>query len=408
MIDILSILNNTKAKGKDKVKINLLDGYLDHFATDSVNKYDRGFSLSSTEIKSVLEKNNFQTKLRELGYKLSIDGYGYGLVIFRYQKQNIIEFVNIYDYKKKFGKLTQVWFDSGETISIRDAEGNYKEEKVYGHFYYDGNKVMRSEMYLYNGDWSVVEGTTPIVYDVKEIPVVVFTNNSLKTPDIKPVSRNLILQLEKLLNKLPDEFEKGKTIFAFNNLLNSAQTGKEFENAVVENGKSTFDFTDPDGNVANAMAPMTTGMNAVEMIEKLFGFYDQRAREYSFMFRDHGSDTRKSEFDLAMFNQSAFEYMMTKITHRQSQLQEFIDLLARIMKVKTAKITLKISEFEQNRIDNLKAITDLKVAQAKQAVGIASKNTAEAKAITDGSAKPVDPSAVKTNLNIEDTNTKGV
>lgn len=116
----------------------------------------------------------------------------------------------------------------------------------------------------------------------------------------------------------------------------------------------------------------------------------------SFLFRDHGSDTRKNEYDLVIYNQKAYEYMDAKRRHIERQLQQLIDMLASILNVATATITLPLVDFEQQRVDNLKAIVDIKVAQAEQARGIAAKNKAEAESLAAGVAS----ANVNTNLNL--------
>ena len=376
---------------KDNVKatkIELLSGFLEHWAQDSVNKYDYGFKLPAKEIKTILEENNFQTTLRQLGYKLSLEGRGYGLAIFRHKKRNIIEFVNIHKLIKQFGVVI-------EAVFLTDDSFNYenKSYQVYGRFFYGENgKVFKEKgIYVTDGFLPIPEST--IEYDTKEIPVMEFTNNSLASPDISKVSKDLIKQAEHFINKIPKEFEKGKIIFAFNNIINSTNTGEDFRRAVIEGGKDTYDLNDPDGAIANSMAPMAQGMSSIEMIERIYGFYESRARELSFQFRDHGKDSRKDKFDILQYNQKAFEYMVGKLNHRERQLQQFIDLLARVSKKKTGKIKLVMSEFEQDRINALKADTQLKMSTAKQAEGIAEKNRMEAEtmrvAISEGNAKAV-------------------
>ena len=379
-----------KLFGEDTKKtsnVKLLEGFLDHWAQDSVNKYDYGFKLPSPEIKTILEENNFQTTLRQIGYNLATEGKGYGLAIFRHNKKNIVEPVKIHKIIKQFGITTEAIFQTDETFLFEE-----KQYTVYGRFYLENGKVFKEKViYISTGMQTITQD--PTLYDVKEIPVIAFTNNSLGRPDITEASRQLILEAEKLINKIPKEFEKGKIIFAFNNIINSTNTGKDFERKVIANGADTYDLNDPDGAIANSMAPMANGMSSIEMIERIYGFYDSRARELSFQFRDHGKDTRKNELDILLYNQKAFEYMVGKLNHRERQLQQFIDLLARISKNKTAKLKLVMSPFEQNRIDSLTADTKLKIATAKQAEGIAEKNKMEAEtmkeAIKNGNAKAV-------------------
>ena len=372
---------------KKNSNIKLLQGFINHWAQESVNKYDYGFSLGAKEIKQILKENNFQTTLRQMGFLLSKEGKGYGLAIFRHNKKNIIEMVKIHKIIKQFGITTEAIFQTDETFLFEE-----KEYTVYGRFYLENGRVFKEKViYISTGMQTITQ--EPIPYDTKEIPVVAFTNNSLGTPDITEASIQLISEAEKLINKIPKEFEKGKIIFAFNNIINSTNTGKDFERKVIANGGDTYDLNDPDGAIANSMAPMSNGMDSIEMIEKIYNFYDSKARELSFQFRDHGEDSRKTEIDILLYNQKAFEYMTGKINHREGQLQQFIDLLSRISKNKTGKLKLIMSPFEQYRIDSLKADTELKIAQAKQAKGIADKNVMEAEtmreAIKNGNAKAV-------------------
>ena len=135
----------------------------------------------------------------------------------------------------------------------------------------------------------------PTLYDTKEIPVVAFTNNSLGTPDITEASIQLISEAEKLINKIPKEFEKGKIIFAFNNIINSTNTGKDFERKVIANGADTYDLNDPDGAIANSMAPMSNGMRLYWNDRKNIWTSMTLEREnLSFQFRDHGEDYKKN------------------------------------------------------------------------------------------------------------------
>ncbi|MCS5736432.1 hypothetical protein, partial [Herbiconiux daphne] len=216
---------------------------------------------------------------------------------------------------------------------------------------------------------------------------------------ILPSASGLLKMAQKMVNMLPNEVEKSKIIFAFNEYLNSSQGAKEFEKEVIEGGSSTFSTTDPDNVIGNAVSTLSGISTSVDMLQRVVGFIDGRIRELSFMFRDHGSDTRKNEYDLLIFNQKAFEYMTAKLKFRQRQLQKLIDMIALIEGVETKQIKLVMSEFEQNRIDNLNAIAELKKAQADQARGIATKNLAEAESLKNGMLEPVDPKANVTGLN---------
>ena len=371
----------------NKINIKSAIAFKKAIARDSINKYDFGFSLNSTKIKEILDKNDFQTKLQKLGYDLSMEGKGYGLVIFRYKGENIIENVKIQKIVKQFGIVKEALFNTEEKWTFEE-----KEYEVYGRFYLnENNKVIRESGVYISGSWFAKE--EGIEYDTDVIPVLSFTNNPLAEPDLCDESYNMMKQVEQFFNRIPREFEKGKLIYAFNNIINSTNTGKDFERKVINNGSDTFDLNDPDGAIANSMSAINNGMQSLEMIEKLYSFYENKALDLSHLYRDHGKDSRKNEYDLLSYNQKAFENMMLKFKHRERQLQKFIDLLAKIVKTKSAKIKLIMSPFEENRIKSLKASTELKVAQAKQAKGIAEKNMMEAEtmreAIKKGNAEAV-------------------
>lgn len=390
-LEALEQVNKIDKKHKTKTNFRLL--YLQSFAMESVIKHYQKFSLSSTAIKEVLSKNNFQTKMQEVGYQLSIEGTGYAWVIWRYNGESIIDYARVWGSSKVMGQLKEVWLrtETTKAVMVNDKE---EEFELLAHFYYEGDKVMKEVGYFMGAEWNV--DTEAIEYDTKVIPVVLLDNTPLKLPDVFPAAYPLVAEMEKLYNKLPAEIEKTKILYAFNALINSTQTAKKFKENVIEGGEDTFEVTDPDNKIANSVAPISAGVATVQQLESSIGFLDSKVREMSFLFRDHGSDTRKNEYDLVIYNQKAYEYMDAKRKHIERQLQQLIDMLASILNVATATITLPLVDFEQQRVDNLKAIVDIKVAQAEQARGIAAKNKAEAESLAAG----VSSANVNTNLNL--------
>lgn len=382
-------------KKNKKVKSNFAKLYKESFAIDSVNKYDTSFSLNSVELKEILKRNDFQDTISKLGYDLSLYGSGYGLIIYRYNGESIIDKVRIYDAIYTIKKLTEVWFYTESKFSTEKESFD-----ILGHFWIENGVVMKETGYTDSkGVWNAIDEA--IVYDTKMIPVLPMLNNVFGQPDILTSADNLLKQLETMVDKIPTEVELAKQIFAFNEYTNSTQGASEFQRDVVENEGNTFSTSDPDNIIANSVSSLGANSNSVDMLERVAGWYDGRIRELSFQFRDHGSDSRKNEYDLVIYNQKAFEYMTNKLLFRNRQLQKFIDMLATIENIPLATIKITMVEFEQQRIDNLKAIVDTKVAMSEQARAIADKNKAEAESLKNGALKATDPIATVTNLTKE-------
>lgn len=120
--------------------------YRDSFAIDSVNKYDSGYSLGSKEIKEVLEANDFQTVLSRVGYNLSYHGKGYGIVLYRYNGDTIIDNVRIFGQPKYiFKELVDIYFFTDDKFKVGE-----KELQVFGRFYKKENEVFKETGY-FNG-----------------------------------------------------------------------------------------------------------------------------------------------------------------------------------------------------------------------------------------------------------------
>lgn len=387
---------NSKSKGK-KYKSRFEELYRNSFALDSMNKYDGRFSLPSTTLKTILEENDFATKLQEVGYNLSKHGTGYAFVVWRYDGKSYIDTARLANYSTVMGRLVRAWVDTNDIIEVCSSNGETSEFNLIAYFYYDGTKVMKETGY-YNSTNEWVINTEAIEYDTAIIPVLPLHNNPLRTPDLLEEAKPLIKQMEAMYDSIPTEWEKSKILYVFNEWVNSTQTNETFEAKVIEKGESTFSVSDPDNKVANAVAPLSVGTATLQQLEQTIGFLDNRIRELCFQFRDHGSDGRRNELDLMLFNQKAYEYLITKKEFRQRQLQKFIDMLSIIENTPTAALKIQLVEFEEFRAANLKAIADIKVAQAEQARGIAEKNKQEAQALKDQVATPA-PQAI-TSLNI--------
>lgn len=383
----------TKAKAGAK-KLDYQKLYIEHWAHDSVNKYFSGFSLSNKPIMELLKKNDFQSKWEKLGYNLSKYGTGYGLVILKNEKEFFIETVRIHSAKYKFGKLIDLYMYTDDTLEL---PGNNNDEKnvvsIEARFYIKDKKVYKEEGYFVINDnkdkiWNV-KGET-LDYNTEVIPVIPFHNNSLRTPDILKEAKPLISQLDAMMDGVPVELAKNKVIFMFNEYMNSTNGETQFEKDIINENKSSMATSDPDQPVGNSVVPFNMGGQSVSSLEKTIGFIDNRVREMCNLFRDHGSDSRKSEFDLTLYNQKPYEFMVRKLKYLTSQLQSFIELVGEIIgsEVKS-KVKIELPEFEQNRIDNLIAITRTKVATAKQAEAIAEKNKAEAETLRNNIEKGI-------------------
>lgn len=351
---------------------------------DSVNKYDSGFSLpGATELKALMEAQDFQTKLQELGYSLSKYGNGYGIVIFKHQKDFFIETVQVFDLKKQFGRVIDVRVSTDDTLVIRQNTDEQETVDILARFYYDGDKVMRENGYWIETsntrDW--VATTEPIDYNSEVIPVFSGKNTPLGLPDLLPEADKIIEDMNHLYNSLPIEWEKAKLQMAFNELLDSTQGADNYEKTIIKDKKSTLSVSDTDSLIGNAMAPINLGTMTIQQAMQSIGFYDSKIREMCFLFRDHGSDSRKNEMDLLLYNQKAYEHFENKLAFRQRQLQQIINLFSAVTGFKGGKVKLNTAPFEQFRMDNLKAIADLKVATAEQARGVAEKNRMEAESM---------------------------
>lgn len=389
-------------------KTSFKELYKQHFALDSVNKFDGSFSLpGATALKEFMINVDFQTKLQELGYKLSMDGKNWGLVFYQYDSEWYLDVARITAKKLRMGRIVDVYVSTSDTVSIINKNSNEEEQvEINARFWYDENgKVLRQSGY-FNGSLSL-DNWTPtdkaITYDTTIIPVFDAKNNALGHPDILETAEPILDEMENLWDSIPVEWEKAKIQLVFNKLVNSTNGAKEYEKRIIEEGKSTLEIDDVDGAIANSFSPISLGTLTVSQLYQSIGFYDSKIREMCFLFRDHGQDTRKNEMDLLLFNQKAYESMQTKLLFRKAQLQRMVNMISTITGLKGGTVNLKMVDFEEFRLANLKAIADSKVAQAEQARGIAEKNRMEAETMRINLAKgeTVDPTQRQSELAVQ-------
>ncbi|MCS5736371.1 hypothetical protein [Herbiconiux daphne] len=160
------------------------------------------------------------------------------------------------------------------------------------------------------------------------------------------------------------------------------------ENKIVANGQSFIDTSDADGKLANALAPVSVGTETLSALQQLTSFFEGKILLYSHQFRDHAHQSQApSDTSIARYNQQAFEYMQAKLLFRQKQLDKLAVIYADMT---GTEITFEInmSEFEQIRIDMLRAARDDVKARAEQSLGIAEKNIAEAESLRKGTQSP--------------------
>lgn len=367
---------------KEVKELGFKELYKISFGIDSMNKYEGGFSLpGAKDLKQLMEDQDFQTKWERLGFRLSMNGSGYGLAYLKYNGKIYIENVRTFDVKTKFGRLIDIRIQTDDLSIINPSVKKKEQREILTRFYFDKNEVtvLREDGYYEDGSW--ITTSEAIEYKTNEIPIYDAYNNSLGFPDLYGEADNQIDQMNHLYNSLPNEWEKGKLQVIFNELLNSTEGAKTYRKKIIEDGESLYSTSDSDGMIANAMAPFTPGVFTIEQAQKTIGFYDSKIREMCFLFRDHGSDSRKNEMDLLLYNQKAYEHFEKKLSFRQRQLQRMINLLADVSGFEGGRVKINSAPFEEFRMANLKAIADLKVAQAEQARAIADKNTMEAESM---------------------------
>lgn len=81
------------------------ESFLHFLAVDSVNKYDSNLEISSGAIANMLKKQNFETKIKQMGYELSKDGKVMALIAFLVDGKPYVEYGEVQDYLEEFGVL---------------------------------------------------------------------------------------------------------------------------------------------------------------------------------------------------------------------------------------------------------------------------------------------------------------
>lgn len=368
-----------------ETSMNFSGLFLHYIATDSVNKFDTNIKFSDTPVSKTLIKNDFATLYQKLGYKLSLAGSNYCLFALKTSKGVIINYADVIDYAIDIHKeLVFIEFRSEDDFYM--YEGNKTE--LYTKFVKEGDKVYKTN-YIWTSfvgrDGEITkeqkEVGNKILVESTVIPAQLMFNNSLGFADIPEQARGLLSEMNIYMNQIRPEFEKSKIINIFNTIFNSEDNRKKFEKEIITKRGSSHEISDNDSTLADSMIPMNmNGNNSTQRIEQIFGFLDSRVREFSHQFRDHISGSAQTnEFELASYNQQAFEYMTTKMAFRKLQLEKFLKKVAALMGKKVPELTMELSSFEQNRIDSLQAKTDQAIATAEQARGIAEKNMKEAK-----------------------------
>lgn len=371
---------------KTKNKLGAQKAFLKYIARDAVNKIYKGVSLKDGEtIKNMLEKQDFADKLKKVGFNLSLDGSGWGFVAYEVDGKPWVDMAKFTNWKYKYGQLVEAEII---TETIKEVKGHRFQEFLT--FKLENNQVVRGSRLVDITSGADVELMADIVNEneytyktISEIPAIPMFNNSLEEPDIPHEVRPMLETWNYLWDQIEPEWEKVKAQFFNNVSFNSTKSAKDLEKDMVEDGKSFHDIKDIDGKVTNAIGPMTLTTGSLAQLEATASFIEGKVRLFSHQFREHahGQSTSPNQTDIVLWNQSAFEYMMDKIDYLTRQLQKFMAILGRMTGRKTPTVEIVISEFEQFRIDILKAQRDLQVAQAEQAKGIAEKNKAEANSL---------------------------
>lgn len=380
--DVMSTINNQL-----DTKMDIRGMFLHYIAVDSQNKFDSNIEFSDSPVSKALLNNDFETTYQKMGYRLSQKGNGSCLFALKTKKGIVVDHGIVEDYildvHKELTFITLRSVDDFYMFNGTKVELFTKFEKIGDkvwktNFVYNKTLIDREEVIIKS------EVGKRIKVDSKQIPVELMFNNSLGLPDIPTYARQLIDEMSIYMNQIRAEFEKSKILMVFNKVFNSEYTADKFQQEIIAKRGHGWEVEDNDQSLANSVTPINlNGNDSSTRLEKLVSFFESKIRLYSHQFRDHiTGSSQTNEFELASYNQQAFEYMVNKMAFRKRQLESFVKKVSQLMGKKNPVITMNLTPFEQNRIATLQAKTDSQVAQAEQARAIAKKNVAEAKLLT--------------------------
>lgn len=386
----LNDILNRKLSQKTE-SINAGSSFRHHIAMDSVLKYwDIKLNGDDNAI-DALTRQKLHKKIKQMGYQLSLEGEGYALVSYLVNGTPVIEVERVVDYALVSGELVYLAVNSNQSFTL-----NEKAYPISICFRMSNGNVVKTEEYTIDNETFVIEEKT-VAYPINFIPAELFTNNELDIPDIPSCFDGMVSELDRYFSEI--HFLYNESLFFLNNNSFNSQQNADTIFSKLKQGEKIIDITDPDNKLANALSPVALGGELLSQTQQLTSFFESKIRMYAHQFRDHaGSQMAPSDSSIARYNQMAFEYMEAKLQHIQRSMDLFFAKVSQIWDI-AISAEVVTAEFEQIRIDMLRAARDESVGRAEQSLGIADKNKAEAEALRSGAQTPEIVAAGKVDAN---------
>lgn len=376
--DILRLQQESKRKHK----LKLGAGFVEYIAKESNNKYDRGVKFTGlsaedkVKLMQIIDDTEFEKTLVKIGNKLSKDGKGWALVSYMVNGKPFIDYAEIYDFTKVAGWLVDITLSTKTNYIYKDTS----YEKMIRFCMDEESKVIKSEGIVTEEGW--IEVVEPIVYPGQYIPAWPMENNALGQPDIIKELRDAIKEMDYYGEQIGVEYEKVKTQFINNKLFGSTKSAKDWEEGQQGGHDYVHDVNSPDGKLQGSLTPLISGSAVGQQLMQQIQYIEDKVLKYSMQFRETMSGSQnKHNLEVSMENQQAFEYMLNKIEFRQKQLTKFFKLVGAQLGIATdkLKVSLQVSELEQNKIDMMKATIRKLTAEAIQAEGTGANQVAQSK-----------------------------
>lgn len=338
-------------------KVGLGNAFQHFIFADTANRIDNNLIVNG--IDKVLYDSEFTKLIDRLGYNLARDGQGWGLEAFEVDGSLVIDIARIFDYRKKAGKLMEIWIDT---------EITYQHGKVvvpvFSHYKLEGGFVIKDQGMFLNNEWVLDKSYNPIILETNVIPAWPFEFQSSCEGVIPHALYEAIETMNFFSNELPKEWEKTKTMFLHNAAFETNITGEQRGQA-IRNGSDVIEVTDPNANLGGAFSAFSSGSTTPDILDAQIMFLENRILKYSFLSTDTnwGKQAQQTTGEVSKLDRQALEHLIKINKIRLADYKRFFDAISAWTGIEIT-VDLPLPAIDQYTLDNLELDLEVKRGQA--------------------------------------------